>query len=49
MSGDLDIERPEHLLAYLRAGGRIGPDEVPRMTALPGGVSAGPIRPLARR
>jgi hypothetical protein len=39
MSGDLDIERPEHLLAYLRASGRIGPGETPRMRPLPGGVS----------
>lgn len=39
MSGDLDIERPEHLLAYLRASGRIGPGEEPRLTTLPGGVS----------
>lgn len=39
MSDDLDIERPEHLLAYLREAGRIGAGEVPAMRALPGGVS----------
>ena len=35
----LDIERREALLAYLRQAGRIAPDEEPRTTVLPGGVS----------
>jgi len=37
---DLDIEQPESLLEYLRAGGRIGPQEQPRLQRLPGGVSS---------
>ena len=36
---NLDIEQPDHLLAYLRAGGWIAPDEVPAMHTLGGGVS----------
>lgn len=36
---DLDIEQPDHLLAYLRAGGWIAPDETPTMRVLGGGVS----------
>lgn len=36
---DLDIEQPEALLAYLRAGGWIGPDERPSCRVLAGGVS----------
>jgi len=36
----LDIERPEALLAYLRASGRIGRDEHPRLQPLTGGVSS---------
>jgi len=39
MYDDLDIERPDHLLAYLRAGGWIAPDETPRLHTLGGGVS----------
>ena len=35
----LDIEQPESLLAYLRAGGWIGPLEQPAFTVLAGGVS----------
>ena len=35
----LDIEQPAALLAYLRATGRIGPDETPRVQSLQGGVS----------
>ena len=37
---DLDIERPESLLEYLRASGRIGQEEQPRLQRLPGGVSS---------
>lgn len=37
---DLDIEQPESLLEYLRASGRIGPQEQPRLQRLPGGVSS---------
>lgn len=36
---NLDIEQPDHLLAYLRAGGWIAPDEMPAMRTLGGGVS----------
>jgi aminoglycoside phosphotransferase (APT) family kinase protein len=36
---ELDIERPDDLLSYLRGGGWIGPDETPRLTVLAGGVS----------
>lgn len=36
----LDIERPESLLEYLRASGRIGPGEEPRLRPLAGGVSS---------
>jgi aminoglycoside phosphotransferase (APT) family kinase protein len=36
---DLDIERPDDLLAYLRATGRVAPDESPRVQTLAGGVS----------
>jgi hypothetical protein len=40
-TGDaLDIERPESLLAYLRASGRIGAGEHPRLQQLAGGVSS---------
>jgi 5-methylthioribose kinase len=35
----LDIEQPEQLIAYLRASGRIGAGESPRVTVLAGGVS----------
>jgi aminoglycoside phosphotransferase (APT) family kinase protein len=38
-SAGLDIEQPGALVAYLRANGRIGPDESPRITVLAGGVS----------
>jgi aminoglycoside phosphotransferase (APT) family kinase protein len=36
----LDIEQPEELLAYLRASGRIGAAERPRLQPLTGGVSS---------
>ena len=39
-AGELDIERPEALLEYLRASGRIGPREQPRLQRLAGGVSS---------
>jgi 5-methylthioribose kinase len=39
MVEELDIERPGELVAYLRATGRIGPDETPRVEVLAGGVS----------
>jgi 5-methylthioribose kinase len=40
-TGDaLDIEQPEALLAYLRASGRIGREEHPRLQPLSGGVSS---------
>ncbi len=39
MIPDLDIEQPDSLLAYLRAGGWIEPDEQPALTVLAGGVS----------
>lgn len=39
MSEPLDIEQPDALLGYLRASGRIGPDELPRLRTLAGGVS----------
>src|SRR5687767_3427891 len=35
----LDIERPDQLLAYLRATNRIAADETPEMRTLAGGVS----------
>src|SRR5690349_9401622 len=35
----LDAEDPAALLAYLRASGRIGPDETPAIRTLAGGVS----------
>lgn len=35
----LDIEQPADLTRYLRQHGHIAPDETPRITALPGGVS----------
>ncbi len=35
----LDIEQPDALLGYLRATGRIGPEETPRLETLAGGVS----------
>jgi len=38
-SASLDIENFSDLLIYLRRAGRIGPDEVPRLTNLAGGVS----------
>ena len=37
---ELDIERPESLLEYLRTSGRIGPQEQPRLQRLAGGVSS---------
>jgi len=39
-AGDLDIERPDSLLEYLRAAGRIDPRENPRLQRLAGGVSS---------
>src|SRR6478752_5992363 len=36
---ELDIERPEELVSYLRETGRIGADETPRVQVLAGGVS----------
>ena len=39
MSDQLDIERHEQLIAYLRATRRIGADETPRCMTLVGGVS----------
>ncbi|MEX0715139.1 MAG: phosphotransferase [Planctomycetaceae bacterium] len=36
---ELDIERPEALLAYLRAAGHVAPDETPVLRRLDGGVS----------
>src|SRR6266545_3632313 len=39
MSADLDIERPEALLAYLRRAGHIPADEQPVLRTLAGGVS----------
>jgi 5-methylthioribose kinase len=40
-AGDaLDIEQPDSLLEYLRASGRIGPREQPRLQRLAGGVSS---------
>lgn len=36
---ELDIERPGALLEYLRASGRVAPDEMPYIRALSGGVS----------
>lgn len=39
MDGELDIEQPEQLLAYLRAEGRIAANEVPELRVLAGGVS----------
>lgn len=36
---ELDIERSDELLAYLRAAGRIGESETPRIEVLQGGVS----------
>jgi 5-methylthioribose kinase len=39
MSEPLDIENSRSLLDYLRATGRIGADELPRVTNLAGGVS----------
>ena len=39
MASELDIEQPDALLAYLRATGRIGPDEAPAIRVLAGGVS----------
>jgi aminoglycoside phosphotransferase (APT) family kinase protein len=35
----VDIEQPPALIAYLRATGRIAPDETPQVRALSGGVS----------
>ena len=37
--GDLDIEQPGALVAYLRAAGRIAPGEEPAVRVLAGGVS----------
>ena len=39
MAGELDIEDSAALLGYLRAQGRIGAEESPRVTNLAGGVS----------
>lgn len=39
MTAELDIEQPGALIAYLHAHGKIAPDESPRVTVLPGGVS----------
>jgi 5-methylthioribose kinase len=39
MSANLDIERPDALLAYLRRSGHIAADERPAITNLGGGVS----------
>jgi 5-methylthioribose kinase len=39
MSADLDIERPDALLAYLRRAGHIAADEQPTIRNLAGGVS----------
>lgn len=39
MGGELDIEQPGALVAYLRRNGRIGADECPRVRTLAGGVS----------
>lgn len=36
---DLDIERPEELIAYMREAGRLEPGETPRIEILAGGVS----------
>jgi hypothetical protein len=36
---ELDIERPDALLAYLRRSGQIAADEQPTITNLGGGVS----------
>lgn len=38
-SNELDIEQHEQLIAYLRAAGRIKPDETPKCETLAGGVS----------
>ena len=35
----LDIEQHDQLIAYLRATGRIAPDETPQVRTLAGGVS----------
>lgn len=37
---ELDIEQPEAALTYLRAQGRLDPDESPAVQVLPGGVSS---------
>ncbi|HEY8447447.1 MAG TPA: phosphotransferase [Thermomicrobiales bacterium] len=39
MTQELDIEQPAALIDYLRASGRIGADEEPKVTVLTGGVS----------
>lgn len=36
---EINIEQPAELIAYLRETGRIGPEEVPRIEVLAGGVS----------
>ncbi len=40
----LDIEEPAALLAYLRQGGHIAPDETPALETLAGGVSSRTVR-----
>jgi 5-methylthioribose kinase len=44
VSDALDIEEPAALLAYLRQGGRIRPDETPAVERLEGGVSSRTVR-----
>ena len=39
VAAELDIEQPDALVAYLRAAGRIAPDERPAVRVLAGGVS----------
>src|SRR5690348_12188261 len=43
-SATLDIEKPADLLAYLRQGGYIAPDETPALETLMGGVSSRTVR-----
>ena len=43
-SATLDIEAPAALLAYLRQGGHIAPDETPALERLAGGVSSRTVR-----
>ena len=44
MNTTLDIEEPAALLAYLRQGGHIAPDEMPALETLAGGVSSRAVR-----